>query len=142
MVREQRSSLTPISAYPGIAVSSEVQLRTQHLSMLIKALLPSDNDHQAILERLDEMLDETLAIEEDEELEEEADAEVDKVLFDLTNGKLGLAGSVQTEPPVRPTIPSSLMSLKAAQTLEDKLEDEETERVMEQYRQQLSGLLS
>lgn len=46
------------------------------------------------------MMDDTLAMDEDEELEEEADAEVDKVLFDLTNGKLGQAGSVQTELPV------------------------------------------
>lgn len=42
-------------------------------------------------------MDDTLAVEEDDELEEEADAEVDKVLFDLTNGKLGQAGTVQTE---------------------------------------------
>ncbi|THG99313.1 hypothetical protein EW026_g3017 [Hermanssonia centrifuga] len=75
---------------------------------------------------LEEMMDDTLAVEDDEELEEEADAEVDKVLFDITNGKLGQAGSVQTE------LPSA----------EDRLEDEETERVMEQYRQQLSGILS
>lgn len=46
------------------------------------------------------MLEDTLDMDEDEELEEEADAEVDKVLFDLTDGKLGLAGSVDTELPV------------------------------------------
>lgn len=46
------------------------------------------------------MLEDTLDIEEDEELEEEADAEVDKVLFELTDGKLGLAGSVEIELPV------------------------------------------
>ena len=56
-----------------------------------------DNSQAGILE---EMMDDTLAMDEDEELEEEADAEVDKVLFDLTNGKLGQAGSVQTELPV------------------------------------------
>ena len=46
------------------------------------------------------MMDDTLAMDEDEEIEEEADAEVDKVLFDLTNGKLGLAGPAETAPPV------------------------------------------
>ena len=46
------------------------------------------------------MLEDTLDMEEDEELEEEADAEVDKVLFELTNGKLGEAGSVGSELPV------------------------------------------
>lgn len=49
---------------------------------------------------MEEMLDDTLEMEDDEELEEEADEEVDKVLFDLTNGKLGQAGTVQTEVPV------------------------------------------
>ena len=47
------------------------------------------------------MIDETVQLEDDEELEEEAEAEVDKVLFELTDGKLGQAGSVRTELPVR-----------------------------------------
>ena len=46
------------------------------------------------------MLADTLEVDEDDEIEEEADAEVDKVLFDLTNGKLGQAGSVGTGLPV------------------------------------------
>lgn len=49
---------------------------------------------------MEEMLEDTLDMDEDEELEDEADAEVDKVLFELTNGKLGEAGSVSTELPV------------------------------------------
>ncbi|KAF8897584.1 vacuolar sorting protein VPS24 [Infundibulicybe gibba] len=75
---------------------------------------------------MEEMMEDTLEMDDDEELVEEADAEVDKVLFDLTNGKLGQAGSVGTD------IPS----------LEDRLEEEETQRNMEKYRQQLDGLLS
>jgi hypothetical protein len=46
------------------------------------------------------MIDETIQLEDDEELEEEAEVEVDKVLFELTDGKLGQAGSVGTELPV------------------------------------------
>jgi charged multivesicular body protein 3 len=46
------------------------------------------------------MMDDTLEMDEEEELEEEADAEVDKVLFELTNGKLGEVGTVTTELPV------------------------------------------
>ncbi|KAG6329203.1 hypothetical protein ID866_9885 [Astraeus odoratus] len=72
---------------------------------------------------MEEMLEDMLDMEEDEAISEEADAEVDKVLFELTNGKLGQAGMVGTELP-------------------DKLADEEAERTMEQYRQQLDGLLS
>ncbi|KAJ7908307.1 vacuolar sorting protein Vps24 [Mycena leptocephala] len=75
---------------------------------------------------MEEMLNDTLDMEEDEELEDEADAEVDKVLAELTDGKLGLAGSAGTELP----------------SVQDKLEEEETERTMEKYRQQLNGLLS
>jgi charged multivesicular body protein 3 len=92
---------------------------------------------------MEEMLNDTLDMEEDEELEDEADAEVDKVLAELTDGKLGLAGSAGTELPV-----SSPASLNSAclfiflQSVQDKLEEEETERTMEKYRQQLNGLLS
>jgi hypothetical protein len=50
---------------------------------------------------MEEMMEETLdSIGEDDELEEEADAEVDKVLFELTDGKLGQAGRVGAELPV------------------------------------------
>jgi hypothetical protein len=55
---------------------------------------------------MEEMMEETLdSIGEDDELEEEADAEVDKVLFELTDGKLGQAGRVGAELPVRRSIP-------------------------------------
>ncbi|KAF7355363.1 Vacuolar sorting protein VPS24 [Mycena sanguinolenta] len=73
---------------------------------------------------MEEMVGDVLDLDEDEELEEEADAEVDKVLAELTDGKLGLAGSAGTDLPSR------------------QEEEEETERTMEQYRQQLNGLLS
>jgi charged multivesicular body protein 3 len=49
---------------------------------------------------MEEMLDDVLNVEEDEEIEVEADEEVDKVLFELTNGKLGQAGTVDTQLPV------------------------------------------
>ncbi|KAE9410603.1 vacuolar sorting protein VPS24 [Gymnopus androsaceus JB14] len=75
---------------------------------------------------LEEMMDDTIAMDDDDELEEEADEEVDKVLFQLTDGKLGQAGSVSTELPA----------------VDQSLGDEETERNLEKYRQQLNGILS
>jgi len=45
-------------------------------------------------------MDDTMEALDDDELEEEADAEVDKILFDLTDGKLGQAGAVGAELPV------------------------------------------
>jgi hypothetical protein len=52
---------------------------------------------------MDEMMEDVLAVEDDEEIEAEADAEVDKVLYDLTDGKLGQAGAARTELPASPT---------------------------------------
>jgi hypothetical protein len=58
---------------------------------------------------MEEMMEETLdSVNEDDELEEEADAEVDKVLFELTDGKLGQAGRVGAELPVRPLFTSKI----------------------------------
>lgn len=46
-------------------------------------------------------MEETLdSVNDDEELEQEADEEVDKVLYELTDGKLGQAGRVGGELPV------------------------------------------
>lgn len=50
---------------------------------------------------MEEMLEDTLdMVDDDEELEEEADAEVDAVLFSITEGKLGKAGAVGQDLPV------------------------------------------
>jgi len=89
---------------------------------------------------MEEMLEDTLDMDEDEELEHEADAEVDQVLFELTNGKLGEAGSISTELPVRTTIISSIFARgsRNPKSIQDKLEDEETDRNMEKYREQLN----
>ena len=49
---------------------------------------------------VEEMLEDTLDVDEDEELEQEADAEVDRVLFEITDGKLGEASLVGADLPV------------------------------------------
>jgi len=88
-------------------------------------------------------MEDMLGAEEDEEIEQEADAEVDKILFDLTDGKLGQAGTVGTGLPVRSLSFQFLLRLcPYPQSAQERLEDEETERAMEQYRQQLNGILS
>lgn len=48
-------------------------------------------------------MEETMEGLDDEDLEEEADEEVDKVLFELTDGKLGQAGRVGGALPVSTT---------------------------------------
>jgi charged multivesicular body protein 3 len=57
---------------------------------------------------MEEMLDDVMNIEEDEEIEVEADEEIDKVLFELTNGKLGQAGTVDTQLPVSTLLPGGV----------------------------------
>lgn len=50
---------------------------------------------------MEEMIEDTLEMDGDEELEEEADAEVEHVLYELTEGKLGDVATVSQELPVR-----------------------------------------
>ena len=62
-------------------------------------------------------MEDMLDAQEDEEIEQEADAEVDKVLFDLTNGKLGQAGTVGTELPVCGLLLTSIPFLTSTGTV-------------------------
>jgi charged multivesicular body protein 3 len=92
---------------------------------------------------MEEMLEDTLQMDEDDELEAEADEEVEKVLFELTDGKLGQAGKVDEGLPVRRLLHKWLDVAYYAyiKALETGVETEEAERV-EKFRQQLHGLLS
>jgi charged multivesicular body protein 3 len=91
---------------------------------------------------MDEMMEDVMAADEDEEIEAEADAEVDKVLFDLTDGKLGQAGTVATGLPVSQYSNILTTSTDKLQATGETVDDDEVERSMEQYRAQLNGLLS
>ncbi|KAF8339007.1 Snf7 family [Cantharellus anzutake] len=74
---------------------------------------------------MEEMVDDTLEeLDQDEELEEEANEEVDKVLFELTDGKFGKVGEVST------TLPNEVE--------EEALHEEEMDRM----RRQLEGLIN
>lgn len=89
---------------------------------------------------MEEMMDDILEVEDDEEVEEEADAEVEKVLFEITDGKLGAAGTVQTELPVSDLLPLYTSTSEDLQVTEAM--NEEEERNFEQYQKQLNDLLS
>ncbi|KDQ12727.1 hypothetical protein BOTBODRAFT_67194 [Botryobasidium botryosum FD-172 SS1] len=75
---------------------------------------------------MEEMLEDTLEVLDDEELEEEADEEVDKVLWELTAGQLGKVGSVGQELP----------------NVQEAEQEQVHDREMERMRQQLDGLLN
>lgn len=91
-------------------------------------------------------MDETLeGLDDDEELEEEADEEVEKVLFQLTDGKLGQAGKVGGELPVSVSLHHNWANTSGShpeQNVEDAEEEDEQDREMERMRQQLQAHLS
>ena len=99
--------------------------------------------HQAGI--MEEMLDDVMDMEDDEELEEEADAEVEKVLYEITDGKLGAIGSVNSELPVSGVLfyhDARLKQLLINKQAEQDKVDEEAERNLAEYQIQLSDLLS
>ncbi|KAJ8928463.1 hypothetical protein NQ314_018968 [Rhamnusium bicolor] len=68
---------------------------------------------------IEEMLDETMEdLEDTEELEEAAQTEIDKVLFEITEGKIG-------EAPLPPTEPASKEPVEKEPEVEDENEIEE-----------------
>ncbi|XP_063709530.1 charged multivesicular body protein 3 [Culicoides brevitarsis] len=80
---------------------------------------------------LEEMIDETMeSIEDTEELEEEAQTEIDKVLFEVTQGKIGEA----------PSVPSDSVSVPVASTSEVAEEDDEED--MKEMQSRLQKLRS
>ncbi|XP_063853713.1 charged multivesicular body protein 3-like [Scylla paramamosain] len=81
---------------------------------------------------IEEMLDDTLETLEPEEMEEEAQAEVDKVLWEITAGKLGEA----------PDMVSDALPTEPAGAAAAAVEEEEPEEDMEEMRTRLEALRS
>ncbi len=87
-------------------------------------------------------MEETLDSVDDDELEEEADTEVDKVLYELTDGKLGQVGKVGGELPVSFSTHSEcgkLMRINVQAEKEDPEEIEEMQRMQREMQDLLSG---
>ena len=86
-------------------------------------------------------MEETLDSVDDDEIEEEADAEVDKVLYELTDGKLGQAGRVGGELPVSPEV--HLLFMHDADISQAEKEDEEEDVAeMQRMQREMADLLS
>lgn len=82
---------------------------------------------------IEEMLDETMsAVEDEEEMEDEAQSEVDKVLWELTQGKLGEA----------PAPPTSVDVPTGSKQAEPEPEPEENENELEEMQSRLQALRS
>ncbi|KAG8850031.1 Vacuolar protein-sorting-associated protein 24 [Serendipita sp. 411] len=75
---------------------------------------------------MEEMLEDTLeGLDEDPELEEEAEEEVDRVLYEITDGKLGVAGAGK--------------ELPALDAEQEEINDQEMARMQAQLNSLLSG---
>ncbi|XP_072379594.1 charged multivesicular body protein 3 [Diabrotica undecimpunctata] len=82
---------------------------------------------------IEEMLDETMEdLEDTEEMEEAAQSEIDKVLFEITEGKIG-------EAPLPPTEPAEQVGPKPSRSVEEPQEDEEE---IEEMQSRLAALKS
>lgn len=68
---------------------------------------------------IEEMMEDTMAMSEDEELEDQADAEVEKILFEVTKGQLG------TESATSDPLPSLEDDMTAGPAAESEDSDEE-----------------
>lgn len=92
---------------------------------------------------MEEMMEETLdSVDADEELEEEADAEVDKVLFELTDGKLGQAGKVGSDLPVSVYASYLYLGGWVLKAKAQKEDEEESEEEMARMQREMRELLS
>lgn len=94
-----------------IKVSGSLQKSTEVMAAMQRLVkLPEIADTMREMSRemtkagiLEEMIEETMeSLEDSEEIEEEAKSEVDKVLWELTDGKLGEAPSVPISTPSNP----------------------------------------
>nr|ODN87054.1 charged multivesicular body protein 3 [Cryptococcus depauperatus CBS 7841] len=88
---------------------------------------------------MEEMTEEMLDTLDDDELEEEADAEVDKVLYELTDGKLGQAGAVGASLPVRFLSFAKLLLMSSIAKAEEVETDEEMQRMKREMQELLSS---
>lgn len=78
---------------------------------------------------------------DDDELEQEADEEVDKVLFELTDGKLGQAGRVGGELPVSNSFLFGIVA-DEADNQKQKVDEDEDEAEAARMQKEMAELLS
>lgn len=81
---------------------------------------------------IEEMLDETMdSLEESEELEEEAAKEVDKVLWEITDGKLGEAPLPPEATPAQPADKAAAAPARVEVPVAEEEDDDDGEELQE-----------
>jgi len=129
---QMKGQLATVKVAGSLAKSTEVMKTMQQLVKLpeIQRTMMEMSREMMKAGIIEEMLEDTMeGITDSDELEEEADAEVDKVLFELTAGKLGEAPAA-----VKDTLPAP------AAVAEDVAEESEDD--MEEMQSRLEALRS
>ncbi|KAH0951873.1 hypothetical protein HN011_001283 [Eciton burchellii] len=99
---QMKNQLATIRVAGSVSKSTEVMQAMQSLIRVpeIAATMREMSKEMMKAGIIEEMLDETMdSIEDSEDMEDEADVEVDKILWEVTAGQLGTAPAVVTETP-------------------------------------------
>ena len=132
---QMKGQLATLKVAGSLQKSTEVMKTMQQLVRLpeIQKTMMEMSKEMMKAGIIEEMLEDTMeSITDTDDMEQEADAEVDKILFELTAGKLGEAPSA-----VKDTLPAP-----AAATADPAAEDDESEDDMEEMQQRLQALRS
>ena len=132
---QMKGQLATIKVAGAMSKSAEVMKTMQQLVKLpeIQKTMMEMSREMMKAGIIEEMLEDTMeTVTESEDMEEEAQEEVDKILFELTTGKLGAAPSV-----VKETLPTP-----ASASSEREKEEESEEDDMEEMKTRLEALRS
>merc|ERR1712241_477418 len=132
---QTKGQLATIKVAGCLQKSSEVMKTMQQLVKLpeIQKTMMEMSREMMKAGIIEEMLEDTMeTVTESEDMEEEAQEEVDKILFELTTGKLGTAPSA-----VKETLPTP-----ASASSEREKEEESEEDDMEEMKTRLEALRS
>ncbi|XP_031617968.1 charged multivesicular body protein 3 [Contarinia nasturtii] len=139
---QMKNQLATLRVAGALSKSTEVMSAMQNLIRVteIAGVMQEMSKEMMKAGIIEEMLDETMeSIEDTEELEEEVQSEVDKVLYEITEGKLG----VLEPPPTTPAEPSkSRDEPSTSRVAEPEEEEEDDEEDLTEMQTRLQALRS
>ncbi|XP_014218195.1 charged multivesicular body protein 3 [Copidosoma floridanum] len=130
---QMKNQLATIRVAGSVSKSTEVMQAMQALIKVpeVAATMRELSKEMMKAGIIEEMMDETLdSIEDSEELEDAADEEVDKILWEVTAGQMGKAPDVVTETP------------GASTSKEDEVEEVSDDKELEEMKNRLQSLRS
>ncbi|XP_064382768.1 charged multivesicular body protein 3-like [Halichondria panicea] len=125
VVMSMQQQLSMLRMSGSIQKSTEVMAAMRNLIKLpeIQATMMELSREMSKAGLMEEMMEDTFEGLEDDDLEEEADKEVDKILWEVTNGQLGVLGPVSSKAPDQPeAVPEAAMdSDEEGEDLQERL---------------------